>query len=381
MGTVATIEDAKTLLTEVCAEREGRDSAIMQGAEGERLHALDVLSWVERLNPKASLSLRLAALFHDIDRVVNPEMGGGFRGDRNSEAYMEHKKRHARRSASFTVSQLAQRGFHSQTVSRAEFLILHHDDSGSEVGRYRDEELDTLVTADTFGFFTSIAPKLFAVEGFERLRDKIRFMISKIPEPSRAALWENHLENETFESLKNEVLREYYLKHGYRESRYQYCPSCKNALKRKLIDGQALLACEMCGFVFWNPPHPVTSVIVESESKVLLIRRALTPLRGYWCLPGGYVRYAEAPEAAASREVKEETGLDVLPSRLIGVYQIDNDPRGVNLDIIFTGTLVGGSLAVNEESSEACYFSYEDLPSLIAYKHRQALFDSRRKGP
>ncbi len=348
----------------------------MQGAEGERLHALDVLSWVKRLNPDPTLALQLAALFHDIDRVVNPEMGGGFKGNRNTDEYLQHKKQHAGRSAAFVIPELARNGFDPETIARTEFLILHHDDSGEEVERYGDRELDALVAADTFGFFTSIAPKLFAAEGPDRLRDKIRFMIDKIPESARATLWETRLENQTFESLKNEVLRESYLNDGRRERAYRYCPTCGRDLKRKSIDGQSLLACEVCGFVFWNPPHPVTSVVIEREGKVLLIKRALKPLQSYWCLPGGYIRYAETPEAAAIREVKEETGLDVALGLLVGVYQIDNDPRGVNLDIIWTGSVVGSELIVNEESVAAQYFDYSSLPELIAYKHRQAIADS-----
>src|SRR5207244_4376997 len=105
--------------------------------------------------------------------------------------------------------------------------------------------------------------------------------------------------------------------HGQRERAYKYCPSCMNPLRRTLIDQQMLRACANCGFVFWNPPHPVTSVIIEDHKKVLLMKRALSPLKGYWCLPGGYIRYSETPEVAAVREVKEETGLDVDVNGLV----------------------------------------------------------------
>jgi 8-oxo-dGTP diphosphatase len=128
--------------------------------------------------------------------------------------------------------------------------------------------------------------------------------------------------------------------------------------------------------VFWNHAHPVTSVIIEDHGRVLLLRRALKPLQGYWCLPGGYIHYSELPQTAAIREVKEETNLDIQTEDLIGVYQIDNDPIGVNLDIVWTGLVLGGRLCTNEESTEAKYFDRSTLPLLIAYKHRQAILDS-----
>ncbi len=48
----------------------------------------------------------------------------------------------------------------------------------------------------------------------------------------------------------------------------------------------------------------------ESELKVLLIQRALDPFKGKWALPGGFVRVDETLDAAARRELAEETGLE-----------------------------------------------------------------------
>lgn len=201
-----TIEAAVDILSVICNDQKGRDSEIMQGADGERVHALDVLSWVERLDPDASLSLRLAALFHDIDRVVNPSMGGGFKGDRSGDAYALHKKRHASRSADFIIPVLQNRGFPGEVLERTRFLILHHDDSGEEVSGLNDPDLDHIVTADSFAFFTSIAPRLFKAEGAKRIEDKIAFMIDKLPDTARTSLRRQHLDCDLFEKLKNQAI-------------------------------------------------------------------------------------------------------------------------------------------------------------------------------
>lgn len=66
----------------------------------------------------------------------------------------------------------------------------------------------------------------------------------------------------------------------------------------------------------------------EGELKVLLIQRALDPFKGRWALPGGFVRVEEAIDAAARRELEEETGLrDVFLEQLYTFGEIGRDPR------------------------------------------------------
>jgi ADP-ribose pyrophosphatase YjhB (NUDIX family) len=109
---------------------------------------------------------------------------------------------------------------------------------------------------------------------------------------------------------------------------------------------------------------------------VLLVRRSKAPLRAYWCLPGGYIDYSEKPQEAAAREVMEETNLKIEVGQLVGVYQIDNDPRGINIDIVYTGHVIGGQLSVNaEEASAAKFYLPFSLPRRMAYKHADAIRD------
>ncbi|MFH1866874.1 MAG: NUDIX hydrolase [Patescibacteria group bacterium] len=160
-----------------------------------------------------------------------------------------------------------------------------------------------------------------------------------------------------------------------REKEYNFCPTCTTKLVRKKIDRRKLLSCPKCDFIFWNNPKPVVSAIVNDDIKILLIKRAQKPLKNYWCLPGGYVDYVEEPEEALIREVEEEANLKIKIKKLIGVYQIDNDPRGINLDIIYSTSVKSSKIKLNKESSKFKYFSPNRLPKLIAYKHRQAIKD------
>ena len=54
-----------------------------------------------------------------------------------------------------------------------------------------------------------------------------------------------------------------------------------------------------------------TAIITFPPDKILLIKRATVPFKGYWALPGGRVDPGETVEQTIVREVKEETGLDV----------------------------------------------------------------------
>lgn len=156
---------------------------------------------------------------------------------------------------------------------------------------------------------------------------------------------------------------------------YKYCPKCSSTLRKKTVDGELVDTCAKCGFIFWGNPKPVASLLIIKDRKILMVQRSREPLKGYWCLPGGFIRWVETPEQALVREVKEETGLNAEITRIIGVYQIDNDPRGIHLDIIYEGR-ANGEVKINpKEHQKFEFFEATKLPKLIAYKHREAIKD------
>ena len=93
-------------------------------------------------------------------------------------------------------------------------------------------------------------------------------------------------------------------------------------------------------------PHALVAADVVALSlregclQVLLVARAIAPFRGRWALPGGFVRPDETVEAAAQRELHEETGLAAPPLGLLGVFsEPARDPRGRVMSVAFLAAL------------------------------------------
>jgi ADP-ribose pyrophosphatase YjhB (NUDIX family) len=120
-------------------------------------------------------------------------------------------------------------------------------------------------------------------------------------------------------------------------------------------------------------------IVVNEYGEVLLIRRDDTRT---FAPPGGGVHAHELPTENIVHEVEEETGLKVLPVRLVGVYHFDWQKEG-NLDFIFRCLPRGGQLTTSAESPQVGFFPTNRLPTPIAPVHRERLERSfaHRGGP
>lgn len=122
-------------------------------------------------------------------------------------------------------------------------------------------------------------------------------------------------------------------------------------------------------------PFPTVDVIIErGDGKIVLIHRRNSP-QG-WALPGGFIDYGERAEAAARREVREECGVDVVLTDLLGVYSApDRDPRHHTMSIVYVGRSKD-LLDPGDDAGMAREFGMEDLPDLV-FDHAQILRDYR----
>lgn len=125
------------------------------------------------------------------------------------------------------------------------------------------------------------------------------------------------------------------------------------------------------------PPPPGAKLFIGVGTGVIVsddVGRILLELRadcGLWGLPGGGVQPGESVTNAARREVREETGLDVRITRLLGVYSDpaknivtypDNGDVKHKIDILLEGEITGGKLAASAESERLEFFEPGRVP-------------------
>jgi len=112
--------------------------------------------------------------------------------------------------------------------------------------------------------------------------------------------------------------------------------------------------------------------IFDDAGRILLMRRADT---GTWCLPCGWMEPSETPSETVSREVKEETGLVVRPTKLVGLFPRPageaSGPHGT-VSILYLCEVEGGTLACSSEGLELRYWEIEEVPEWFAHHERLA---------
>jgi 8-oxo-dGTP diphosphatase len=121
-------------------------------------------------------------------------------------------------------------------------------------------------------------------------------------------------------------------------------------------------------------PLACDSVLFDRD-RILLIKRGLQPSKGSWALPGGRIEANETVEHCLVREAKEETGLSVVPLKLVGIYSNPRrDPREV-ISLPFIVKRMSGRLKAGSDATEAKWFPISKLPKL-AFDHRMILKDA-----
>ncbi|WP_433787565.1 NUDIX hydrolase [Actinomycetospora sp. CA-101289] len=112
----------------------------------------------------------------------------------------------------------------------------------------------------------------------------------------------------------------------------------------------------------------VAVVVLDDQGRILLIQRTDN---GLWALPGGGQELGESVSQAGVRETREETGLEVEVTGIVGVY---SDPRHViayddgevrqEYSLCLRARATGGELATSDESRRVCWIEPADIDQL-----------------
>lgn len=141
------------------------------------------------------------------------------------------------------------------------------------------------------------------------------------------------------------------------------------------------LACPACGAKVkdYKNPHPTVDVIIELPEGIVLIERKNEPFG--WAIPGGFVDYGEMLEAAAVREMKEETSLEIRVEdlRLLGCYSDPaRDARGHNISTVYVAKATGTPQA-GDDAKGLGVFPLDALPEPLCFDHAKILSDYRER--
>jgi 8-oxo-dGTP diphosphatase len=121
-------------------------------------------------------------------------------------------------------------------------------------------------------------------------------------------------------------------------------------------------------------PFPTVDTIIEMEGGGIVLIRRKNPPPG-WALPGGFIEYGESAEAAAMREAREETSLEVQLVELFHVYsEPTRDPRHHTIATVFIGRAKGTPRGA-DDAAEAAVFAEHALPAPLAFDHAKILAD------
>jgi len=132
-------------------------------------------------------------------------------------------------------------------------------------------------------------------------------------------------------------------------------------------------------------PVPAVGVVVLRGDEVLLVRRGTPPRLGQWSLPGGRIEFGETVEAAALRELKEETGVE---AQLLGLIEVldavftsrtSGDVTRHYVLIDFAARWLSGEPVAGDDAAEARFFHHSEVAGLVEWSETVRIIEAARQ--
>ena len=143
---------------------------------------------------------------------------------------------------------------------------------------------------------------------------------------------------------------------------WRWCPRCREELR----GDESRVECPACGFVSYASSKVTSGALcVDDEGRVLLARRRAEPYVGRWDIPGGFLEEGEHPLEGLKRELREETGLEVEPIELLGIWMDTyggDSTAEATLNFYWTARVVSGEPKAADDVDELGWFAPDELP-------------------
>ena len=159
----------------------------------------------------------------------------------------------------------------------------------------------------------------------------------------------------------------------------RYCQFCGSVLSNHTENHFYRGKCTHCGeYTFLQHKVGIAAVIFK-DKKLLLLKRAQEPWKGYWNFPAGFLEYEESILDGVKREVFEEVGFRVNVTGLHYAAKYCDDPRGNGIVMFYDCEFVEGEYVPNDEVEEFGFFSASEIPDRIASSSHQEMLAVLKK--
>jgi len=161
----------------------------------------------------------------------------------------------------------------------------------------------------------------------------------------------------------------------------RFCTRCGAALA---LSSEPLRHCAQCGASAAGSPKVLVSCFVFHGDKLLWMRRAHDPQRGFWAIPAGFMELGETLAEAAARELREETGVVLRPEQL-RLYSLGSITQINEVYVAFRASVSDASCSPGYEALDVRFFSEAELPwEEVAFPRAnysiQMAYDDIRRG-
>ena len=161
------------------------------------------------------------------------------------------------------------------------------------------------------------------------------------------------------------------------------CARCGRRVRRTVRDDPRRIQCPRCRYLMFDYPRPCAGMVVVKDGALLMLRRGDQPRRGYLDFPGGFVDANEAIEAAARRELREETGLSVGRIESLGYYLDRYYLRGFGyfptLNFYWLARWRSGTPRAADDAASAEWMPLARVGRAVAWKHMSAVLREVRR--